>query len=152
MHAVGVKLDDDLPVQLGVNDSNAALVLVAVLVCVIAPMAEEFFFRGFLFGALRGYMKLWPAALNHRARVRPHPLQARVPRSARRPRRRAVPALRADRVAASVHRPALAEQLAPRSAWTQGWTWQIPLLMNRFAGDPCGDPDTIVRRAALSVA
>jgi CAAX protease family protein len=44
---------DKLPSELHVNQSTAALVGAAVFVCVIAPMAEEFFFRGFLFGALR---------------------------------------------------------------------------------------------------
>jgi membrane protease YdiL (CAAX protease family) len=55
MNAVGVKLNDDLPEQLGVGNSNVALVFVAVLVCVIAPMAEEFFFRGYFYGALRNW-------------------------------------------------------------------------------------------------
>jgi uncharacterized protein len=44
---------DKLPSELGVSRSDAALVAAAVFVCVIAPIAEEFFFRGFLFGALR---------------------------------------------------------------------------------------------------
>jgi membrane protease YdiL (CAAX protease family) len=44
---------DKLPSELGVSRSNAALVGAAVFVCVIAPMAEEFFFRGFFFGVLR---------------------------------------------------------------------------------------------------
>jgi CAAX protease family protein len=44
---------DKLPSELGVSKSDAALIAAAVFVCVIAPMAEEFFFRGFLFGALR---------------------------------------------------------------------------------------------------
>jgi hypothetical protein len=44
---------DKLPSELGVNKSTAALVAAAVFVCVIAPVAEELFFRGFLFGALR---------------------------------------------------------------------------------------------------
>jgi uncharacterized protein len=44
---------DKLPSELGVSRSDAALVAAAVFVCVIAPMAEELFFRGFLFGALR---------------------------------------------------------------------------------------------------
>jgi len=43
---------DRLPSELGVAHSTAALVGAAVFVCVIAPMAEEFFFRGFLFGVL----------------------------------------------------------------------------------------------------
>lgn len=44
---------DKLPSELGVTRSTAALIGAAVFVCVIAPMAEEFFFRGFFFGALR---------------------------------------------------------------------------------------------------
>jgi membrane protease YdiL (CAAX protease family) len=58
MTAVYASLDklhgsDKLPSELGVSTSTAALVGAAVFVCVIAPMAEEFFFRGFFFGALR---------------------------------------------------------------------------------------------------
>jgi membrane protease YdiL (CAAX protease family) len=45
--------NDKLPSELGVSRSTAALVAAAVFVCVIAPIAEEFFFRGFIFGALR---------------------------------------------------------------------------------------------------
>jgi membrane protease YdiL (CAAX protease family) len=44
---------DKLPSELGVSKSTAALVAASVFVCVIAPMAEEFFFRGFFFGTLR---------------------------------------------------------------------------------------------------
>lgn len=44
---------DKLPSDLGVNRSHAALVAATVFVCVIAPVVEEFFFRGFIFGALR---------------------------------------------------------------------------------------------------
>lgn len=44
---------DKLPSELGVSRSTAALAGAAVFVCVVAPIAEEFFFRGFLFGALR---------------------------------------------------------------------------------------------------
>lgn len=44
---------DKLPKELGVSKSTAALVGATVFVCVVAPIAEEFFFRGFIFGALR---------------------------------------------------------------------------------------------------
>jgi uncharacterized protein len=44
---------DKLPSDLGVTHSTAALIAASVFVCAIAPMAEEFFFRGFLFGTLR---------------------------------------------------------------------------------------------------
>jgi hypothetical protein len=41
--------------QLGSNESAALLVLSAGLTCVVAPIAEEFLFRGFMFTALRGW-------------------------------------------------------------------------------------------------
>jgi uncharacterized protein len=44
---------DKLPSELGTGRSTAALVAAAVFVCVVAPIAEEFFFRGFFFGTLR---------------------------------------------------------------------------------------------------
>ena len=44
---------DRLPSGLGVKTSTWAAVFTALFVCVVAPMAEEFFFRGFLFGLLR---------------------------------------------------------------------------------------------------
>jgi membrane protease YdiL (CAAX protease family) len=55
--------DDDLPKELGADDSTLNLVLVMLLVCVIAPIAEEFFFRGFCFTALRRAIRLVPAAI-----------------------------------------------------------------------------------------
>ena len=55
--------DDQLPKQLGVDDSTAAMLAVAFLVAVVAPVAEEFFFRGFCFTALRNWRGLWPAAI-----------------------------------------------------------------------------------------
>jgi membrane protease YdiL (CAAX protease family) len=71
LYASLVKLhgSDKLPSELGVNKSTAALVAAAVFVCVIAPIAEELFFRGFLFGALRrlesvvGGLGTWVAAV-----------------------------------------------------------------------------------------
>jgi membrane protease YdiL (CAAX protease family) len=54
--AYGALLDihgkDKLPSELGVQHHTAALVGATVFVCVAAPMAEEFFFRGFFFGTL----------------------------------------------------------------------------------------------------
>jgi membrane protease YdiL (CAAX protease family) len=43
---------DKLPSDLGVTKSTAALIAASLFVCVIAPIAEEFFFRGFFFGVL----------------------------------------------------------------------------------------------------
>ena len=54
--ALQITENDDLPQELGAEDSTAALVAVAVLVCVAAPIAEELFFRGFCFTALRRWI------------------------------------------------------------------------------------------------
>lgn len=51
--ALDLDQEDDLPQELGADESTVALVAVAVLVTVLAPIAEEFFFRGFCFTALR---------------------------------------------------------------------------------------------------
>jgi membrane protease YdiL (CAAX protease family) len=60
---IGITENDDLPQELGADDSTTALVAVAVLVCVVAPIAEEFFFRGFCFTALRRWIGLIPGAI-----------------------------------------------------------------------------------------
>jgi uncharacterized protein len=44
---------DKLPSELSNTHNHAAIVLTAVFVCTVAPICEEFFFRGFLFGTLR---------------------------------------------------------------------------------------------------
>jgi len=46
---------EKLPSELSTGNATTAVVAVAAFVCVIAPIAEEFFFRGFFFGALRGW-------------------------------------------------------------------------------------------------
>jgi membrane protease YdiL (CAAX protease family) len=50
---MGVKDRESVAIDLGTRDSTAAFVLGGLLVCVVAPVCEELFFRGFLFGALR---------------------------------------------------------------------------------------------------
>jgi hypothetical protein len=50
---LGIKDRENVAIDLGTRDSVAAFVVAGVLVCVIAPICEELFFRGFLFGALR---------------------------------------------------------------------------------------------------
>ena len=55
--------DEKLPKELGADDSTIALLAVACLVSVVAPVAEEFFFRGFFYGALRNWRGVWPAAV-----------------------------------------------------------------------------------------
>ena len=61
--ALGIEERDDLPEQLGADESTIALIAVGLLVTVVAPIAEEFFFRGFFFNALRNWRGIWPAAL-----------------------------------------------------------------------------------------
>lgn len=61
--ALNLHEKDDIVDQLGAGSSDVALVAVAVLVCVVAPIAEEFFFRGYFFGALRNWRGVWPAAV-----------------------------------------------------------------------------------------
>ncbi len=53
---------DTIIEDLGAGDSTIALIGVTFIVCVCAPLAEEFLFRGYVFGSLRknGF---WPAAL-----------------------------------------------------------------------------------------
>src|SRR5918998_847794 len=61
--ALGITENDDLPAELGVEDSDLALVTACFLVCVIAPIAEEVFFRAFCFTALRRALGMVPAAI-----------------------------------------------------------------------------------------
>jgi len=49
--------------ELGAKHGSVALVTGAILVIVVAPLAEEFFFRGFFYRALRTRMPVLPAAL-----------------------------------------------------------------------------------------
>jgi membrane protease YdiL (CAAX protease family) len=60
-----ISLDDPqtLPDDLGIHGSTVNLVLVVVLVTVLAPIAEEIMFRGYIFRALRNWRGLWPAAI-----------------------------------------------------------------------------------------
>jgi uncharacterized protein len=53
---VDVSQEDNLPQELGANDSTLNLVLVLGLVCLVAPVCEELFFRGFCFTALRRWL------------------------------------------------------------------------------------------------
>jgi len=61
--ALHVEERDNLVQEIGADKSTAALVAFAVLVTVLAPIAEEVFFRGYFFTALRGWRGVWPAAL-----------------------------------------------------------------------------------------
>jgi len=52
----------ELPDALGADGGAAALVAAAFLVTVVAPVAEELFFRGYVFGALRNWKGTWVGA------------------------------------------------------------------------------------------
>ena len=61
--ALSLDQTDDLPQELGADESTAAAVAVLVMVTLVAPVAEEVFFRGFMFTALRRWLGLIPGAL-----------------------------------------------------------------------------------------
>jgi membrane protease YdiL (CAAX protease family) len=61
--ALNLHEKEDLPSQLGADQGTVALVAVIVLVTAIAPIAEEFFFRGFFFTALSNWKGPLPAAV-----------------------------------------------------------------------------------------
>jgi uncharacterized protein len=55
---------EDIGETLGVGDETLLVsILAVVLIAGLAPIAEEIFFRGFLFGGLRKRFPLWPAAI-----------------------------------------------------------------------------------------
>ncbi len=53
--ALSISARENIPVEMGTRDSAWALIGACLLVGAIAPMAEELFFRGFVFGALRRF-------------------------------------------------------------------------------------------------
>ena len=131
MAILGVEPDDTkLPDELGVKDSTFALLAVAFLVAVVAPIAEEFFFRGFFFTALRNWKGLWPAAVITGAGLRRDPRRlgrGRLPAAAGLLRLRAVPALERT---GSLY-PCIALHCVNNSlafGVSQDWGWEIPVL------------------------
>lgn len=54
---------EELLNKLGANETTSLLLLSAALTCVIAPICEEFLFRGYVFTALRSWRGTWPAAV-----------------------------------------------------------------------------------------
>ena len=63
---------EDISSELGVGDENLLVAITAVvLIAGLAPIAEELFFRGFVFSGLRSRMSMWPAALISGLVVRP---------------------------------------------------------------------------------
>jgi membrane protease YdiL (CAAX protease family) len=55
--------EDKLLEKLGADESTALLLLSALLTCVVAPICEEFLFRGYMFTALRNWKGTLPAAV-----------------------------------------------------------------------------------------
>ena len=55
--------EEKLLETLGSNEGTALLLLSAGLTCVVAPICEEFLFRGYIFTALRNWRGTLPAAL-----------------------------------------------------------------------------------------
>jgi membrane protease YdiL (CAAX protease family) len=55
---------DDIGEELGVGGENILVaVLAVILIAGLAPVAEELFFRGFIFAGFRSRFSFWPAAL-----------------------------------------------------------------------------------------
>jgi membrane protease YdiL (CAAX protease family) len=54
---------DDLPQQLGADKSTTLAILTGVFVVAVAPPVEEFFFRGFLYQALRTRLGVYGGAV-----------------------------------------------------------------------------------------
>jgi uncharacterized protein len=53
---------EDVTRDLGFDEGGLAAVLGGVLIVAVAPLSEEIFFRGFMFGGLRRRFPLWAAA------------------------------------------------------------------------------------------
>jgi hypothetical protein len=49
--------------DIGGDSGTAGVLAVCALVCVVAPICEEFLFRGFMYRALRNWHGPWPAAI-----------------------------------------------------------------------------------------
>jgi membrane protease YdiL (CAAX protease family) len=60
--ALNLHQADKILDKLGADRSTVALVGAAVLTCVVAPICEEFLFRGYMFRALRNWRGPWVAA------------------------------------------------------------------------------------------
>jgi len=54
---------DDLTRELGLDDGGFGVIAAGVLIIAVAPVAEEVFFRGFMYGGLRSRLPVWAAAL-----------------------------------------------------------------------------------------
>jgi membrane protease YdiL (CAAX protease family) len=55
--------EEQLPKELGAEEGAGFAIATGLLLIVVAPVAEEVFFRGFLFQALRNSFGVWPGAI-----------------------------------------------------------------------------------------
>ncbi len=103
IYSVAVQPDVEQTVaeDLGADEGTFGLVAAGFMIICVAPFAEEFFFRGFFYGALRTRFSVAAAAIIDGARVRADPLRGRHRRApdrapARAARRCLLPRVRAD--------------------------------------------------------
>ena len=54
---------EQLPEELGADEGVGLAIATGVLLIVVAPVAEEIFFRGFLYQAFRNSFGIWPGAI-----------------------------------------------------------------------------------------
>jgi uncharacterized protein len=55
--------EEELPKELGADEGVGFAIATGILLIVIAPIAEEIFFRGFLYQAFRNSFGVWPGAI-----------------------------------------------------------------------------------------
>jgi membrane protease YdiL (CAAX protease family) len=55
--------EEELPKELGAEESVGLAIATGVLLIAVAPVAEELFFRGFLYQAFRNSFGVWPGAI-----------------------------------------------------------------------------------------
>jgi uncharacterized protein len=60
--AVQPDVDQSVPEDLGADEGTLGVIVAGLMVIVVAPAAEEFFFRGFFYKALRSRLAVVPAA------------------------------------------------------------------------------------------
>jgi uncharacterized protein len=61
--AVNPDVEQTVAEDLGADQGSFGLIAAGFMIVCVAPVAEEFFFRGYFFGALRNWRGLWPAAV-----------------------------------------------------------------------------------------